>query len=366
MIKSVDLVHEYTFLKSEIDSAIGTVLSSGRFLLGPELEALEKWVSEYIGVNHAIGVGSGTDALYLSMAALGIGSGDEVIVPAYTFFATAEAVSLIGGRPVFVDVDPETFCIDVVEVEKAITKKTKAVIPVHLFGQSSNLEDLKKVVDSNSLYLIEDNAQALGCEFKGKKTGSFGDLGAISFYPSKNLGTYGDGGMIVTNDADLADILRLLRNHGSNGNYQHERIGWNSRLDEIQCSILNVKSKYLDSWNLKRNEIALRYNYRLRDTPVVTPIVNENCKHVYNQYVIKAKDRDNLSKTLEQNEIETRIYYPEPVNLASPYNHDLAFSPNSSDASKQTLALPISPWMSMDQADYVCDKIIEHHNSNLQ
>ena len=146
------------------------------------------------------------------------------------------------------------------------------------------------------------------------------------------MGTYGDGGMIVTNDADLADILRLLRNHGSNGNYQHERIGWNSRLDEIQCSILNVKSKYLDSWNLKRNEIALRYNYRLRDTPVVTPIVSENCKHVYNQYVIKAKDRDNLSKTLEQNEIETRIYYPEPVNLASPYNHDLAFSPNSSDA----------------------------------
>ena len=366
MIKSVDLAHEYTFLKSEIDSASGRVLSSGLFLLGSELEALEKWVSEYVGVNYAIGVGSGTDALYLSMAALGIGLGDEVIVPAYTFFATAEAVSLIGGRPIFVDVDPKTFCIDVVGVEKAITKKTKAVIPVHIFGQPSNLGNLKEITDSNSLYLIEDNAQALGSEFKGKKTGSFGDLGTISFYPSKNLGTYGDGGMIVTNDADLADALRLLRNHGSNGNYQHERIGWNSRLDEIQCSILNVKSKYLDSWNLKRNEIAVRYDHGLRDTPVGTPIIGENCKHVYNQYVIRAKDRDKLSKTLEQNEIETRIYYPEPVNMASPYNHDFDFLPNSSDASKQTLALPISPWMSIDQADYVCDKIIEYYNSNVQ
>lgn len=270
-IPLIDLVAQYHDIRGEIDQAIHKVLESGTFILGPNVAALEEEVAGYLGRRYAIGVASGTDALLLTLQAYGIGAGDEVIVPAYTFFATAEVVSQVAATPLFVDIDPRSYCIDAPQLEARITPQTKAVIPVHLYGHPADIDPILALAREHGIRVIEDNAQAMGAEYKGRKTGSLGDAGCLSFFPSKNLGGYGDGGMVVTNDPELAETVRKLRTHGWIKKYHPEMVGYNSRLDELQAAILRVKLRYLDAWNERRREIARRYQVLLGNSQVEPP-----------------------------------------------------------------------------------------------
>jgi dTDP-4-amino-4,6-dideoxygalactose transaminase len=310
----------------------------------PEVKALEAEVAEYCGVKHAIGVANGTDALLLTLDAAGIGPGDEVITTPFTFFATAEVVSQLGATPVFVDINPKTYNIDVAQIKEKINSKTKAIIPVHIFGQPAEMEEIVALAKEHNLFVLEDAAQAMGAEYKGRKIGAWGNAATFSFFPTKNLGGYGDGGMVVTNDDELAAKIRVLRVHGSNPKYYHSMIGYNSRLDEIQAAILRIKLRYLDGWNQARREKAALYNQVLKDTPVITPYHAEDRKHIYHLYIIQSEERDELMAYLKENGISTGVYYPVPLhqhNVYKPLGYAEGSLPYAEYMSKRTFALPL-------------------------
>ena len=360
MIPILDLKAQYASIEKEIDKAIKRVLQSGQFILGPEVEALEKEVATVCGCKYGIGVASGTDALRLTLAALEIGPGDEVITTPFTFIATASCILHCGAKPVFVDIDPRTFNIDPDKIEKAITKKTKAIIPVHLYGQPAEMDKIMAIARTYNLYVIEDAAQAIGAKYKGKPVGQFGIAGCLSFFPTKNLGAYGDGGMVVTNDADLAERIDILRKHGSKKKYHAELLGFNSRLDEIQAAILRVKLRYLDKWTEARRQIACRYNEGLKNLPIITPFESQGVYHIYHQYTIRSKERDKLISFLKESGITTLVYYPVPIHLQKLFSFlgyregDFIEAENASD---EVLSLPMYPELSVEQQDIIIAQI---------
>lgn len=356
MIPLVDLTAQYHSIKDEIDEAINITLESGHYILGPAVTQLEQSVASYLGVKDAVGLASGTDALILALRALNIGQGDEVIVPAYTFFATAGAVMSVGAKPVFVDVDPESYQIDVTGIKSRITPNTKAIIPVHLYGHPAEMGPILEIAHSYNLKVIEDNAQGFGAEYNGKKTGSFGDIGCLSFFPTKNLGAFGDGGMTVTNNPALAERMRMLRTHGWKKKYFSEELGYNSRLDALQAAILQVKLRHLDSWNAKRHKLADMYNEKLAALGITVPVERAWGKHVYHLYIIRSLCRDELRDFLKRENIATEVYYPLPPHLAVPcrkYGYKDGDFPNAEKASKETLALPLYPELTTEQQEQV-------------
>ncbi|MGE5329826.1 MAG: DegT/DnrJ/EryC1/StrS family aminotransferase [Deltaproteobacteria bacterium] len=362
----LDLKSQYINMKEEINESIIEVLEKCQFILGPQVKKIEENISKLCNVKFGIGVANGTDALELTLKALNIGAGDEVITTPFTFFASAEVIAKLGAVPVFVDIERGTYLIDADRIEEKITKNTKAIIPVHLFGQACNMKRIMDIAKKYNLHVVEDSCQAIGSEFEGKKVSSFGDAGCFSFFPTKNLGGYGDGGMIVTDDESLNENIRLLRQHGSNVKYHHSIIGYNSRLDEIQAAILNVKSKYLSDWNQKRRNHAYRYNKYLADI-VKTPEEAKDYKqyHVYHQYTIEVEKRDELAKFLKDNEIGTSVYYPVPLHLQEAFK-ELGYKngdmPNAEEACNKVISLPISPEMTIEEQDYVIEKVREFSN----
>jgi dTDP-4-amino-4,6-dideoxygalactose transaminase len=353
----VDLVAQYRSIQTEIDAAIQKVLITGRFILGDEVSALEGEIATYLGVKYGVGVASGTDALILALRALGIGPGDEVILPAYTFFATAGAVLNVGATPKLVDIDPKTYCLDTEQVEACISPATKAIIPVHLYGHPADMNPILELAQEYGLKIIEDNAQAFGASYHGRKSGSFGDLACLSFFPSKNLGGYGDGGMVVTDDEDLANKVRMLRTHGWQQKYFPEILGYNSRLDTLQAAILRVKLGHVDRWNDRRRELAEAYNKSLSRLPDLTlPYQAPGVKHVYHLYVVRSQIRDELQKHLKQKGIASSVYYPQPLHLSDPckgLGYQVGDFPHAESASRETLAIPLYPEMTLDQVNRV-------------
>jgi dTDP-4-amino-4,6-dideoxygalactose transaminase len=310
-----DLRAQYQPLREEILTAIDGVLDSLQLFLGKNVQDFEAEFAEYCGVRHAVGVGSGTEALHLALLACGVGPGDEVITVSHTFIATVEAICLTGAAPVMVDIDPDTYTIDVSQIEGKVTSKTRAIVPVHLYGQCADMDPILDIAEKHSLAVVEDACQAHGAEYKKKRTGSLGDVGCFSFYPSKNLGAYGEAGICVTNDPQIARRLRMLRDHGSEDKYHHSVMGVNARLDEIQAAILRVKLKRLDEWNEARRKNASLYNELLADCPVITPSEAEYAKHVYHLYVIRTTHRDDLQAYLRTRGIATGVHYPVPIHL---------------------------------------------------
>ncbi|MCC2682682.1 MAG: DegT/DnrJ/EryC1/StrS aminotransferase [Nitrosospira multiformis] len=345
IVPQLDLAQEYQQLRAEIDAAVQQVFLKGAFIDGAENAALEHELAEYIGAPEVICVNSGTDALLLSLKALGIGAGDDVIVPAFTFFATAEAVSLAGARPCFADCAPGQYNIDASSVGQALTPRTRAVIAVHLFGQPVDLAPLQEFCANHNLWLIEDAAQAIGARYHDRGIGSFGITGAFSFYPTKNLGAYGDGGAIACSDCDLASQLRRLRNHGRQDRYQHAEIGSNSRLDELQAAILRVKLAYLDDWNTQRCHLAALYQQALQNTECNWPAVLEGTVPVHHQFVITHPQRDALQLFLAEHNISTTIFYPIPCHRQPVFSESHAgiSLPLAERLADQVLALPIYP-----------------------
>jgi len=352
-IPMVDLKIQYEAIKEEINAAVLGVLRSSHFILGPQGKALEEELAHYHGVKHAVAVASGTDALHLALLAAGIKRGDEVITTPFTFIATAEAISYVGAVPVFVDIKPDSFNIDISQIAPAITKKTKAIIPVHLYGQPADMDGLMELAKKHNLRVIEDCAQSFGAEYHGKKTGAIGELGCFSFFPSKNLGGYGDGGMVTTDDNDLAKHLLSLRNHGSTVRYYHEELGYNSRLDELQAAIIRIKFKHIDVYNTKRRNNASLYSRYLADSNIRTPSEQSGTKHVYHQYTIRVKNRDAVKQKLDTGGItSSMIYYPVPLHLQRAYN-DLGMKPGSmpvaEQAAREVLSLPLYPELTEEQ-----------------
>jgi len=336
-------------LWDEIMAAIERVLRSGQFILGPEVKAFEREVAAYLGVKHAIGVNSGTDALIIALHALGIGPGDEVITTPFTFFATAEAISRVGATPVFVDIDPRTFNINPALIEPAITPRTRAILPVHLYGHPADMDPIMEIARAYNLKVVEDAAQAFGALYKGKKAGTIGDVGCFSFFPTKNLGAFGDGGLIATNDDQIAERARMLRVHGARRRYYHEILGYNSRLDPVQAAVLRVKLHHLDRFNAMRREVALRYSAMLSDIPqVVLPQELPYTYHVYHQYTIrlKAVPRDDLCSALEEAGLGTSVYYPVPIHRLPVYAQRSFRLPEAERAATEVLSLPMWPGLS--------------------
>lgn len=358
-IPMVDLKAQYHSLKDEIDSAMLEALAATQYILGPNVQAFEQEAATYLGVKHAIGVASGTDALHLALAAAGIGEGDEVITTPFTFIATAEAISYVGATPVFVDVDPRTFNINLNQVEAAINEKTKAVIPVHIFGQPVDMAALTTLCDSKGLVIVEDCAQSFGAHIDNKMTGSFGAFGAFSFFPSKNLGCFGDGGLITTDDDQRANELKVLRNHGSRERYHHNVIGYNSRLDELQAVILRIKLKHIDSYNENRRRVAHRYSNALADTGIQVAFEDGIGFHVYHQYTLLHERRDDIMKALQEKNIACAVYYPIPLHKQDVYmeqykNIDL---PVSELISRKCFSLPVYPELEDEKVDAIIDVI---------
>jgi len=366
-----DLSVQVKSIEDEIKSAVDEVFQSQQFIMGPQVQALEKTIAQYCRTPYAIGIASGSDALLLSMMALGIGTGDEVLIPPFTFFATAGAVSRLGATPVFVDIDLVTYNIDPSKIDEKITPRTKAIIPVHLFGQCADMDPLLKIAEKKNLFVIEDAAQALGAEYKpmaaseGRLAGQIGNFGCFSFYPTKNLGAFGDAGMIVTNNSELAEKVRLLRVHGSQPKYFHKAIGINSRLDTIQAAILLVKFKYLEKWTTERQKKAERYQLLFQDlfssiNGFKLPTIQYQNRHIFHQYVIRVPERDRLRQFLTEEGIGTDIYYPVPLHLQECYSflkYHRGDLPNSEKASEEVLALPIYPELTEDQQTAVVDCI---------
>jgi dTDP-4-amino-4,6-dideoxygalactose transaminase len=361
VIPLVDLVAQYNTIKPEIDAAVQQVLASGKFILGPNVSAFEQEAAAYLGVKHAVGVASGTDALVIALRAAGVGPGDEVIAPAYSFFGTAGAVLTVGARPVFVDVNPQTYLIDVAQVEAAIGPHSRAILPVHLYGQPADMDELRALAVKHGLKLIEDNAQGFGAVYKGRKTGSLGDLGCLSFFPTKNLGGYGDGGMVTTNDDALAEKVRMLRAHGWKKKYFPEMLGYNSRLDELQAAILRVKLNYVDGWNERRRELAHRYTHCLAEIGLAGPVEAPERSHVYHLYIVSLPERERIQHELKESGVACEVYYPQPLHLAEPCRnlggHLRGSLPVSEYASQHTLALPLYPELSEDQLSQVVEAV---------
>jgi len=362
MIPLLDLVAQYNSIKPDIDAAIQEVLNSAKFILGPNEKAFEQEAAEYLGVKHAVGVASGTDALVIALRALGIGRGDEVIVPAYSFFATAGTVLTVGATPVFVDIDPQTCLIDTAKITRAITERTRAILPVHLYGQAADLEEINQIAAMHGLKVVEDNAQAFGATYHGKHTGTLGDLGCLSFFPSKNLGAYGDAGMVTTDDDKLAEVVTMLRTHGWKKKYFPEMLGYNSRLDEMQAAILRVKLKHVDAWNTRRREIVEVYNARLGAAGIAIPKAAPERTHVYHLYIIRSKKRELLKEQLKERGIASEVYYPQPLHLSAPCR-ELGWVegtlPVAEQAARETLALPLYPEMTDEQINAVITAVID-------
>ena len=359
-IPMVDPAGEYRLLKDEIDAAVSRVLASGRYVLGPEGEALEREVASYVGARYAVGCNSGTDALHLPLVAAGIGAGDEVIVPAFTFFATAEAVSYTGATPVFADIDPGTFNLAVDSLSRKITEKTRAVIAVHLFGQCADLVRIADLCRGRGLLLIEDCAQALGAAYQGRRAGAWGDFGCFSFYPTKNLAAVGDAGMITTSNPDYDSTLRMLRHHGSRQTYLHERVGWNSRLDEIQAAVLRVKLRRLDEFNAARRRAAQRYRQKLKGVQGVQPPVEDaRGTHIYHQFTVRSGQRDAIREALARDGIAASIYYSTPLHRQPAYEaaNRGTFFPGAEAAAKTVLSLPIHPLLDDVSLDRICARL---------
>ncbi len=356
MIPLVDLTVQYHSIKEEIDRAIQATLESGHFILGPAVSKFEESIASYLGVEHAIGLASGTDALVLALRALDIGAGDEVIVPAYTFFATAGTVISVGAKPVFVDIEPVTYEMDVAQVEERLTPRTKAIIPVHLYGHPADTDPLLDLARARGLKVIEDNAQAFGATYRGRKTGSLGDIGCLSFFPTKNLGAYGDGGMVLTDDPVMAERMRMLRTHGWKKKYYSEEVGYNSRLDALQAAILQAKFPHVDEWNQKRRDIAHHYSDQLAPLGITVPVECEWGRHVYHLYIIRSDRRGELQAFLKEKGIASEVYYPLPPHLAAPcrrFGYREGDFPHAERASRETLALPLYPELTAEQQEQV-------------
>ena len=363
MIPILDLKRQYEVIGKEIEENVVKVLRSGSYILGENVKNLESEMAKYCGVKNVVSCANGTDALQLALRALDIGEGDEVITVAFTFVATTESVGVVGAKPVFVDINSDTFNIDVSLLESKITPKTKAIMPVHLYGQPADMDTIVKVAKKYNLYVIEDCAQAIGAEYKGKKVGSFGDIGCFSFFPTKNLGAFGDGGMITTNSDFLAKRLTALRNHGGAVRYYHDELGLNSRLDEIQAAILRVKAKHIDTWNKKRRENAHRYNELFKNVEgVITPKELNETKCVYHQYTIQVPNRDEIHKYLQEQGIGAMIYYPVPLHLQKLHANlcgkegDL---PVTEAKTKVVMSLPMFPELTETEQKEVVQKIKE-------
>lgn len=356
----VDLRAQYMSLASEVQQAISAVLERGDFILGKEISLFEEEFAAYCGVKHAIGVDSGTSALELALRAYGIGPGDEVITAANTFIATAFAVSYTGATPVLVDVDPQTYTIDVSLLENAITDRTRAIIPVHLYGHPADMNPILEIAQQHGLVVIEDACQAHGAKYKGKRVGSLGRAAAFSFYPAKNLGAYGDGGMVVTNDERVAESLRMLRNYGQREKYHHVLRGYNHRLDTLQAALLRVKLKHLDAWNAARRQRARLYGELLAHSSVILPMEADYAEHVYHLYVIRIEDRDELRSHLHDKGIATGIHYPIPIHLQPAYR-DLGYEkgsfPVTEEYAEQILSLPMYAELTPGSIEYVADAI---------
>jgi len=358
-IPMVDLKQQYAQIKNEITKNLSAALEATQFILGPNVQAFEKEAADYLGVKHTIGVASGTDALHLALAAAGIGEGDEVITTPFTFIATAEAIAYVGAVPVFVDVNKDTFNIDLEQVKSAINDKTRAVIPVHLFGQPVDMPALKALCDANNLKIIEDCAQSFGAHINGQQTGSFGDAGAFSFFPSKNLGCYGDGGLISTNSDKMAEDIKVLRNHGSTKQYHHTVIGYNSRLDELQAVILRTKLKYIDEYNANRRRVDQTYKAMLADTDVQTPHEDGVGYHVYHQYTCMHPQRDRIMQTLRDAGISCAIYYPIPLHRQEVFAKECenVVLPVTESVVKNCFSLPVYPELTADKIKLITDTI---------
>ena len=359
----LDLKAQYETIREEMMSAVESVMTSQYFINGPEVKELEGLVADYSGCKAAVGVSSGTDALLCALMTLGVGAGDEVITTAYTFFATAGSIWRVGAKPVFVDIEPDTFNLDPSKVEAAVTDNTKAIMPVHLFGQVAEMDPILKVAAKHGLYVIEDAAQAIGAVYHGRRAGSMGTVGCLSFFPSKNLGGMGDGGMIVTQDAELADGLAQCRNHGSKPKYYHKWVGGNFRLDTLQAAGLIVKLRHLDDWSERRRNNAARYNELFAGLDAVTtPVVRDYNVSIYNQYVIRVARRDELMAFLKEQGVGTAIYYPLSLHEQECFaelGHKRGDFPASERAAAETLALPVYPELTDEQICYVADKIKE-------
>lgn len=386
----IDLKAQYRLLSEEINNAVLEVLSSTNYIMGKSVMDFEKEFSKYLGVTHSISVANGTDALIIALKSLGIGAGDEVITSPFTFFATAESISAVGAKPVFIDVEMDTFNIDVTKIEEKITSNTKAIMPVHIFGQPADMDPILFIAKKFNLYVIEDACQAVGSEYKGNKIGNFGDVTCFSFFPTKNLGCAGDGGMIVTNSDEIATVARALRNHGSGENgqkaykllnniseevlkaqnsnetiysplkYYNYLIGYNSRLDAVQAAILSVKLKYLDTWNETRRDNAKFYQENIKNENIIKAFEKEGRKHVYHMYILQSEERDKMITYLNEKGISTGIYYPIPLHLQKVYA-DLGYKegdiPNAEYISRRTFAIPLYAELTEKQRQYVVETL---------
>ncbi|MFK7794424.1 MAG: DegT/DnrJ/EryC1/StrS family aminotransferase [Gammaproteobacteria bacterium] len=350
-IPMVDLRLQYQSIKDEVQSALNETLENTAFIMGPNVHALEDEVSQYLNIKHSVSCSSGTDALHLALRALGIKPGDEVICPSFTFAATAEAIRYVGATPVFVDIDSTTFNIDPACIKNALSEKTRAVIVVHLFGLTADVDEIKSLIKDKNIYLVEDCAQSFGASYKGKKTGTLGDISCFSFFPSKNLGCYGDGGMISTADDKLAEVLKLLRNHGSPVRYEHTIVGYNSRLDEMQAAILRIKLKRINQYNQQRHHNASKYTKALTKLGIITPSESPDSTHVYHQYTLQDARRDKIHAALSEQNIASAIYYPKGLHQQTAFtNNQPAVSlPITENICANCLSLPMYPELSSEQ-----------------
>ena len=389
-IPLIDLKAQYKSIAEDLDRVTKEVLSSAGYIMGKNVTEFEKEFAEYLGVKHAISVGNGTDALVIALKSLGIGAGDEVITTPFTFFATEETISAVGATPVFVDVEKETFDIDPSKIEEKITSRTKAILPVHIFGQSARMDEINEIAKKHNLKVIEDACQAVGSKYKGKNIGTLGDVACFSFFPTKNLGCAGDGGILVTSDDDIATIARALRTHGSGENgqkaynllnniteevqtahdaddtvynplkYYNYLIGYNTRLDAIQAAILRVKLPHLDNWNARRREIAKIYDEAFKDTELVTPIIREENLPVYHMYILQSEKRDEVISKLKEKGIATGVYYPVPMHLQKVYKnlgYKTGDMPVAEYLSHRTFAIPVYPELTDEEINYIVDTI---------
>ena len=357
----IDLACRYKSIQDEVNKAVLEVMSSGHYILGKDVEAFENELAEYLNCKYVVSCGNGTDAISLALMSLDIKSGDEIITVSHSFFATSEAIALVGAKPVFVDIMENDFNIDPKKIESLITKKTKAIIPVHLYGQPCEMSSVTDIAKKHGLYVIEDCAQAIGAKYNEQNVGTFGDIGTLSFFPTKNLGAFGDGGAIITDNEKIAEKFKQLRVHGSPKRYLHDYIGLNSRLDEIQAAILRIELKYLDEWNNKRQQAAKYYNKLFQGIKdITTPHVKPNSHHVFHQYTIRLKNRDYLYEKLKEKGIETIIYYPIPIHLQKAFSY-LDYKKSSFPVTEQIcneiLSLPIYPEIKPETQEYIVDNI---------
>lgn len=366
-IPMLDLSEQYSTIKDEILTKLDEVMSSSQFILGNHVKQVERDIAEMSKAKHGIGVGNGSDAIHIALQAAGIGEGDEVITPSFTFFATAGAIARANAVPVFVDIDPITFNIDASKIEEAITEKTKAIIPVHLYGQMADMDLIMEIAKKYNLHVVEDAAQAIGSMYKGNQVGEMSSAATYSFFPTKNLGAYGDGGMIVSNKDDIAEQASIIRVHGSKPKYHHHVLGYNSRLDEMQAAILSVKLPHLSTWSENRRKHAAYYTERLKASfgdSIVTPVEVEGSYHVYHQYTLRVQNRDQLQAFLKEQGIATMIYYPVSLHL-QPVFKDLGYKegdlPETEKAVKEAISLPMFPELKQEQQDYVIEKIVEFY-----